>query len=126
MAAVDLTAARQAVARVAEQAKLTEERIDNRLATRDLPASTIERGERPAGAPRTAAARRESAVYRHVIYGWNIYSLYDGQPFPGLADAIRLRDGAREARSCTHRHGESIACNRACARSPQRWLSVSL
>ena len=30
--------------------------------------------------------------YRHVIYGWNIYSLYDGQPLPGLADAIRRGD----------------------------------
>jgi N-acetylated-alpha-linked acidic dipeptidase len=33
--------------------------------------------------------------YRHVIYGWNIYSLYDGQPLPGLAEAIRLKDQAR-------------------------------
>jgi len=36
--------------------------------------------------------------YRHVIYGWNIYSLYEGQPLPGLADAIRVRDPARIAR----------------------------
>jgi N-acetylated-alpha-linked acidic dipeptidase len=35
--------------------------------------------------------------YRHVIYGWNIYSLYDGQPLPGLAEAIRLKDRARVA-----------------------------
>ena len=35
--------------------------------------------------------------YRHVIYGWNIYSLYDGQPLPGLAEAIRLKDKARVA-----------------------------
>jgi N-acetylated-alpha-linked acidic dipeptidase len=35
--------------------------------------------------------------YRHVIYGWNIYSLYDGQPLPGLAEAIRLKDQARVA-----------------------------
>ncbi len=27
--------------------------------------------------------------YRHVVYGWNIYSLYDGQAIPGLAEAIR-------------------------------------
>ena len=34
-----------------------------------------------------------------MFYGWNIYSLYDGQLFPGLAEALRLRDaGAREAR----------------------------
>ena len=35
--------------------------------------------------------------YRHVIYGWNIYSLYDSQPLPGLAEAIRLKDPARVA-----------------------------
>ena len=33
--------------------------------------------------------------YRHVLYGWNIYSLYDGQPFPGLAEAFRLKDAGR-------------------------------
>jgi N-acetylated-alpha-linked acidic dipeptidase len=33
--------------------------------------------------------------YRHVIYGWNIYSLYEGQPLPGLAEAIRLKDPER-------------------------------
>jgi hypothetical protein len=36
--------------------------------------------------------------YRHVIYGWNIYSLYEGQPLPGLAEAIRLRDPTRIAK----------------------------
>jgi hypothetical protein len=36
--------------------------------------------------------------YRHVIYGWNIYSLYDGQPLPGLAEAIRLKDPAQIAK----------------------------
>ena len=35
--------------------------------------------------------------YRHVIYGWNIYSLYDGQPLPGLAEAIRWKEPARVA-----------------------------
>ncbi|MFN0181256.1 MAG: M28 family peptidase [Gemmatimonadales bacterium] len=39
-----------------------------------------------------------SRWYRHVIYGWNIYSLYDGQPFPGFVEARRLRDAARTAR----------------------------
>ena len=37
----------------------------------------------------------ESRWYRHVFYGWNIYSLYDGQLFPGLAEALRLRDAER-------------------------------
>ncbi len=33
--------------------------------------------------------------YRHVVYGWNIYALYEGQPLPGLADAERTGDRAR-------------------------------
>lgn len=37
----------------------------------------------------------DSRWYRHVFYGWNIYSLYDGQPFPGLAEAMRGGDRAR-------------------------------
>lgn len=37
----------------------------------------------------------ESRWYRHVFYGWDIYSLYDGQMFPGLATAMRRRDAAR-------------------------------
>ena len=41
------------------------------------------------------AGHADSEWYRHVFYGWNIYSLYDGQPFPGLAEAQRLRDAAR-------------------------------
>lgn len=39
-----------------------------------------------------------SRWYRHVFHGWNIASLYDGQPFPGLAEALRLRDPARTQR----------------------------
>jgi N-acetylated-alpha-linked acidic dipeptidase len=39
--------------------------------------------------------------YRHVIYGWNIYSLYDGQPLPGLAEAIRMKDPKQIARETT-------------------------
>ena len=37
----------------------------------------------------------ETRWYRHVFYGWNIYSLYDGQMLPGLAEALRLRDETR-------------------------------
>jgi N-acetylated-alpha-linked acidic dipeptidase len=38
-----------------------------------------------------------SRWYRHVIHGWNIYSLYDGQPFPGLEEAIASKDDSRLA-----------------------------
>jgi len=41
---------------------------------------------------------RAERWYRHVIYGWNIYSLYDGQPLPGLAEAIRVGDPAQIAK----------------------------
>jgi hypothetical protein len=34
------------------------------------------------------SAPPEERWYRHVVYGWNVYSLYAGQPFPGLAEAI--------------------------------------
>ncbi len=40
----------------------------------------------------------DSKWFRHVVHGWNIYSLYDGQPFPGLYEAVRLRDQARADR----------------------------
>ena len=40
----------------------------------------------------------ETRWYRHVIYGWNIYSLYEGQPLPGLAEAIRIGDAAAVTR----------------------------
>lgn len=43
----------------------------------------------------------ETRWYRHVVYGWNIYSLYDGQLFPGLTDAQRAGDAAR----VTHESG---------------------
>ena len=39
--------------------------------------------------------------YRHVIYGWNIYSLYDGQPLPGLAEAVRVKDPAQVSKETT-------------------------
>ncbi len=40
--------------------------------------------------------------YRHVVYGWNIYSLYAGQPFPGLAGAF-ARGTAEDVRRETER-----------------------
>ena len=43
----------------------------------------------------------EKRWYRHVIYGWNIYSLYEGQPLPGLAEAIRVGDAAAVTRETT-------------------------
>jgi hypothetical protein len=50
----------------------------------------------------------ERRWYRHVIYGWNIYSLYEGQPLPGLAEAIRVADPAAVARE-TSRLEQALA-----------------
>ena len=84
---------------------------------RQAAARARSRASTPAGAGRPLAAPAQSALndrlarmeqtladddgaaetkwYRHVFYGWNIYSLYDGQPFPGLAEALRVKDAAR-------------------------------
>ena len=60
----------------------------------------------------------DSRWYRHVFYGWNIYSLYDGQMFPGLATAMRRRDAtrvqheaARIERALDRMHGELTAAS---------------
>jgi N-acetylated-alpha-linked acidic dipeptidase len=96
---LDLAPARTAVSRVRDRARSLEQRIDENVAEGRLPASSTRRLN-------DVLARLEQRLiddrdppdkrwYRHVIYGWNIYSLYDGQPFPGLAEAIRLRDAGR-------------------------------
>ncbi len=102
---LDFAPLRAEVARAGAAAAALEGRIDARLATGALPdASTtrlndvlsrleqrlLDEGEPP-----------DRRWYRHVVYGWDIYSLYDGQPFPGLAEAVRLGDASRAARELT-------------------------
>ncbi len=92
---------RKNAAAVRESASALEGAIDARLAggamppadaagLNDLLARMEQRLTADDGAP-------DTKWYRHVFYGWNIYSLYDGQPFPGLAEAIRVKDAARVA-----------------------------
>jgi N-acetylated-alpha-linked acidic dipeptidase len=87
-----------AIARAVSQAALVERRVDDAIASGRLNASAAARLN-------DALARMEQRLldeseppdkrwYRHVIYGWDIYSLYDGQPFPGLAQAVRTGDAA--------------------------------
>ncbi|MFI5311685.1 MAG: M28 family peptidase [Gemmatimonadales bacterium] len=96
---LDLSPLRAAVGRVATEARMLEQRIDEGLASGRLPGSS-------ARALNDVLARLEQRLldeseppdrrwFRHVVYGWDIYSLYDGQPFPGLAEAIRLKDAVR-------------------------------
>ncbi|MGH9174533.1 MAG: CocE/NonD family hydrolase, partial [Vicinamibacterales bacterium] len=99
---LDLSEARRLAARAGARAAAIEAELDRQVA---------------AGAVDRIAARRindalvrleqrlldesespETRWYRHVIYGWNIYSLYEGQPLPGLAEAIRVGDAAAVAR----------------------------
>ncbi len=63
--------------------------------------------------------------YRHVIYGWNIYSLYDGQPLPGLAEAIRLNDPARVAQE-TARIENALAPHASGTASGRRLIGKTL
>jgi N-acetylated-alpha-linked acidic dipeptidase len=96
---VNLREARRLAATFTERASALERRID----------SALREGSLSAASARTLndqLARLEQQLldesepphkrwYRHVIYGWNIYSLYEGQPLPGLAEAIRVGDQAK-------------------------------
>ena len=78
---------------IAAAAGQLEAAIDRRLdraAPATSPRSTIVSPASSRSWPMTMA-RRSRRWYRHVFYGWNIYSLYDGQLFPGLADALQAR-----------------------------------
>ncbi len=98
-ASIDVTGLRTRAGAVAAAAGQLEAAIDRRLAAGDLPSDSL-----PALNDRLARMEQQladddgapaSRWYRHVFYGWNIYSLYDGQPFPGLAEALRLKDRVR-------------------------------
>jgi len=105
---LDLAGARGLATRAVASAAALEAQID-RLAK----AGTIGAGARPIN---DALVRLEQQLldesepaatrwYRHVIYGWNIYSLYEGQPLPGLAEAIRVGDAAAVARETSRLEG---------------------
>jgi N-acetylated-alpha-linked acidic dipeptidase len=107
--AIDLAAARGLATRAVASAAALETQID-RLAN----AGTI--GAAEARPINDALVRLEQQLldesepaatrwYRHVIYGWNIYSLYEGQPLPGLAEAIRVGDATAVARETSRLEG---------------------
>lgn len=96
---LDVSGMRARAEGVAAATAALESAIDRRLAADDLPATALSSlNDRLARMEQQLAdddGAPESRWYRHVFYGWNIYSLYDGQPFPGLAEALRVRDAAR-------------------------------
>ena len=96
---LDLAKSKALAARIGERADALERKVDA-----DLEAGRVT--DRAGASLNDRLARLEQTLldesgtpaehwYRHVIYGWNIYSLYEGQPLPGLAEAIRLKDPAR-------------------------------
>lgn len=97
--ALDVSGLQARAGRVASAAQALETAVDRRLAADDLPAAALpglnDRLARMEQRLTDDDAHEDSRWYRHVFYGWNIYSLYDGQPFPGLAEALRLKDDAR-------------------------------
>jgi N-acetylated-alpha-linked acidic dipeptidase len=99
---LDLGPVRASVARAAAQAASLERRIDDALVTGRLtPARLSPLNDALARLEQRLLDESEPPAkrwYRHVVYGWDIYSLYDGQPFPGLAEAVRLRDVSRARR----------------------------
>lgn len=95
----DLAPLRAAADASASAAADLEQAIDGALAsgrlTRDRASALNDRLARLEQALADDDGAPDTKWYRHVFYGWNIYSLYDGQPFPGLAVAFRLKDAAR-------------------------------
>jgi N-acetylated-alpha-linked acidic dipeptidase len=94
--ALELRAARRLATTITDRAASLERRIDAGLASGSLTADSARTlNDQLVRLEQTLLDESEPADkrwYRHVIYGWNIYSLYDGQPLPGLAQAIRMRD----------------------------------
>ena len=99
---LDLNKSKALAATIRERAEAIEHRVDADIEAGRLPeAARASLNDRLAHIEQTLLDESGSPAehwYRHVIYGWNIYSLYEGQPLPGLAEAIRLKDPARVAK----------------------------
>jgi N-acetylated-alpha-linked acidic dipeptidase len=102
IAKLDLSSAKALASEIATRANTLEHRVDADLeAGQGTDEARTSLNDRLAHLEQTLLDESESPAqrwYRHVIYGWNIYSLYEGQPLPGLAEAIRVRDPARIAK----------------------------
>ncbi len=102
VAKLDLGASKAIASEIADRAAALEQRIDTDLeagrGTDEARASLNDQLAHLEQRLLDESASPAERWYRHVIYGWNIYSLYEGQPLPGLAEAIRLKDPARIAR----------------------------
>lgn len=99
--AMDPSSLRASADKARTAATLLETAVDRALAAGRLSPTTAAALNDRLGRMEQTLADDDGAAdrkwYRHVFYGWNIYSLYDGQPFPGLVDAFRVRDPGRVA-----------------------------
>jgi N-acetylated-alpha-linked acidic dipeptidase len=99
---VDAASLRARASAVDRASAVLEQAIDERLAagtvSREALAPLNDRLARMEQQLADDDGAADSKWYRHVFYGWNSYSLYDGQPFPGLAEGLRLKDSARVGR----------------------------
>jgi N-acetylated-alpha-linked acidic dipeptidase len=93
---LELERANALARRIAARAEAVERELDVRLANGTLSAARARRVNdslmRLEQSLLDESSPPEKRWYRHVIYGWNIYSLYEGQPLPGLAGAVRTGD----------------------------------
>jgi N-acetylated-alpha-linked acidic dipeptidase len=109
IAKLDLNSAKALAAEIAAGADALEHRLDADLEAGQVTDATMASlNDRLSHLEQTLLDESESPSqrwYRHVIYGWNIYSLYEGQPLPGLAEAIRVRDPARVAKETVRIEG---------------------
>ena len=96
---LDLTTQRAKADSIRLTATALESSIDERLVRGGVPAAlAAPLNDRLARLEQRLAdddGAPDTKWYRHVFYGWNTYSLYDGQPFPGLAEALRVKDARR-------------------------------
>lgn len=99
--ALDLSRAKRLADEIARKAAALEQRLQRRLSGGSLTAPALrdvnDRLARMEQELLDDSGSPSERWYRHVIYGWNIYSLYEGQPLPGLAEAIRVADPGRVA-----------------------------
>jgi N-acetylated-alpha-linked acidic dipeptidase len=93
----DTTALQALAATIADRARAAEGVLERQLAAGKVPTSASTINDHLARVERALIDDSEPPDrrwYRHVIYGWNIYSMYDGQPLPGLFEALRVGDAA--------------------------------
>jgi hypothetical protein len=87
--------------KIFDRASAAEQTINDELAAGRVPGRAAAINDALVRLEQTLLDAREPPAtrwYRHVVYGWNIYSMYDGQPLPGLFEAIRIGDATAVAR----------------------------